>query len=183
MNLDGERVWSVATDDYFSQISEERAFAKSSGELDRNEIAELIVKITNPKATRYSENSLCWKDVKMSKNILSFDFFDRVEKMVPFHVLTSIETHLTVELEKMVNAVTHETAHSFFSGPVYQKLVKTIQTECVPLAATLAQIGQFILLLCAITNSKRMASRLKEDQTFRDLSELSKYEMRKYQKH
>uniref|UniRef100_A0A8R1ENV1 Uncharacterized protein n=2 Tax=Caenorhabditis japonica TaxID=281687 RepID=A0A8R1ENV1_CAEJA len=102
MNLDGERVWSVATDDYFSQISEERAFAKSSGELDRNEIAELIVKITNPKATRYSENSLCWKDVKMSKNILSFDFFDRVEKMVPFHVLTSIETHLTVELEKMV---------------------------------------------------------------------------------
>lgn len=51
MNLDGERVWSVSIDDFFTRISEERAFAKSSGDLERNEIAELIIKITNPKFT------------------------------------------------------------------------------------------------------------------------------------
>lgn len=53
MNLDGEHVWSVAMDDFFSRISEERAFARSSGELEKNYIAELFIKITNPKYAYY----------------------------------------------------------------------------------------------------------------------------------
>lgn len=191
MNLDGERVWSVSMDDYFSRISEERAFAKSSGELEKNEIAELLIRISSPKASRYSESSMCWKDLKMSNTILSFDFFDRIENIVPFHVLTSIETNVTVELEKMIldyvstarrpgvsfnlqNSVSHENAHQFFAGQNYERLVKAIQPQSVPLATILSQIGQHVLILRTICNSKQLANRHKEDSYQRDLIAISK---------
>lgn len=190
MNLDGEHVWSVAMDDFFSRISEERAFARSSGELEKNYIAELFIKITNPKASRFSESSLSWKDVKMSKTVLSFDVFDRIEKIVPFHILTSIETHITVELEKMLieyisnarkigvsfnlqNSVTHESAFQFFTGPNYERLVKSIQPQSAALAAILAQIGQYLIILRTICNAKQLANRHKEDSIQRDLIEMS----------
>ncbi|CAI2317486.1 unnamed protein product [Caenorhabditis sp. 36 PRJEB53466] len=178
MNLEGDHIWNVAVDDYFSRISEERAFAKSSGDLERNEMVELI-------------SSMSWKDVKMSRNVLTFDVFDKIEQMVPFHVLTSIETNLTVELEKMVvdytssarklgvsfnlqNAVGHDSVRSYFSSSNYEKLVKTIQPQSVALATLLAQIGQFILLIRTIGNSKRTANLMKEDSMQKDLIEISR---------
>lgn len=191
MNLDGERVWSVAMDDYFSRISEERAFARSSGELEKNEIAELFIRITNPKATRYSESAMSWKDLKMSKTMLAFDVFDRIENIVPFHILTSIETNITVELEKMIldyvtsarklgvsfnlqNSVSHDTACQFFAGSNYEKLVKAIQPQSVALATILAQVGQHVLILRTICNSKQLANRHKEDNYQRDLMAMSR---------
>lgn len=191
MNLDGERIWSVAMDDYFSRISEERAFAKSSGDLEQNDIADLFIKLTNPKASRYSEGSMSWKDVKMSKNMLSFDVFDRIEKIVPFYILTSIETNVTVELEKILidyvstarklgvsfnlqSSVSQENAYQFFAGPNYERLVKAIQPQAVGLATVLAQIGQLVMLLKMICSSKQLANRHKEDSIQRDLIEINK---------
>lgn len=191
MNLDGERIWSVAMSDYFSQISEERAFAKSSGELEKNEIADLFIQITNPKSSRYSENALSWKDLKMSNTILSFAVFDRIENLVPFHVLTSIETNVTIEMEKIIidyissarqlgvsfnlqNSVSHENSHRFFSGPVYERLVKAIQPQSTSLGTSLAQIGQLVLILRTICNSKQLANQHRDDCVQRDLIEINK---------
>ncbi|ULU12666.1 hypothetical protein L3Y34_015723 [Caenorhabditis briggsae] len=191
MNLNGERIWSVAMDDYFSRISEERAFAKSSGELDKNEIAALFIRLTNPKVSRYCESTLSWMDLKLSKNILHFDIFYQIENIIPFHVLTSIETNVTVELEKLLNeyissarqlgvsynlqnAVSHQNSYQFFSGATYEQLVKTIQPQSPALGSILAQIGQYVLILRTICNAKQLANRHRDDVVQRDLLEINK---------
>ncbi|CAB3407064.1 unnamed protein product [Caenorhabditis bovis] len=166
MNLNGFSIWKCSMEDHFAKAAEDREFP----------LVELVLRVTNPKSTRFTWHDLGWKDARSRKVAMPYDYLRRIGELIHPYPLNALESILLGDLEQLVKdhmknwrkigsslnyTFSLDACETVVTSPEYEKLSKLVTPQAAVLSMQLAQIGQILLILKNIGESKRLINSLR----------------------
>ncbi|VDL80943.1 unnamed protein product [Nippostrongylus brasiliensis] len=153
-------------------------------------ILNLILKHSDPFTNHYSEGSMTWRDIKTKKEMLSSKTIDMIEvifkKWSPSTAINSLRDILCRDMErciteavKLLNSIHTNVGQftfdeTFLHSSQYDQLLRQIQANPT-LQRVIAKVGQRLLLLVILCQSKKQHCQLHAAPLFYALSACDKF--------
>ncbi|KAK6731843.1 hypothetical protein RB195_007976 [Necator americanus] len=149
-------------------------------------VFNLLLKHSDPYLNRYQENSMTWRDVKTKKDVLCSRTVDLIESWIPSSAINSLRlvfNHnmgilIDDSLKQIGSTLTTIGAFSFNDAFIhssqYEQLLRHLQGNQM-LVPLIAKIGQHLLLLSLLCQSKRQHCQLNAAPLFSSLTACDRY--------
>ncbi|WKX92112.1 hypothetical protein Q1695_010275 [Nippostrongylus brasiliensis] len=149
-------------------------------------ILNLILRHSDPSTNHYSEGSMTWRDIKTKKEMLSSKTIDMIEKWSPSTAINSLRDILCRDMErciteavKLLNSIHTNVGQftfdeTFLHSSQYDQLLRQIQANPT-LQRVIAKVGQRLLLLVILCQTKKQHCQLHAAPLFYALSACDKF--------
>uniref|UniRef100_W6N9H6 Strumpellin domain containing protein n=1 Tax=Haemonchus contortus TaxID=6289 RepID=W6N9H6_HAECO len=149
-------------------------------------IFNLMLKHSDPFCSHYMESSMTWRDVKTKKDVLSSKMIDLIEKWIPSIAINSLRTVLNHDIQngindmfKLLSTISNSVGsftftESFMQSSQYDQLLRQVQGNSM-LPRMVAKVGQLLLLLIMLCQSKKQHCQLHAAPLFSVLSACDRF--------
>ncbi|EYB91544.1 hypothetical protein Y032_0204g1866 [Ancylostoma ceylanicum] len=149
-------------------------------------IFNLLLKHSDPYTNRYFENSMTWREVKTNKDVLTSRTIDLIESWIPSSAINSLRSILNYFMGilindsfKQINSIVTAVGNfsfddSFVHSDPYEQLLRQIQGNQA-LVQLITKVGQHLLLLNMLCQSKKQHCQLHAAPLFSSLAACDKF--------